>query len=319
MSLTLKKKYIKILLVLLLAFLASLGTLVYGYRFSAYYFKDRLFQVPIGILFALAGAAANTLLGAFSLLRINQGPIKYPHSILILIVCVFSAIPMGFICFFGYQSVISLQLNIVLSNIVAIVNIAINYTAIQYFIKDILLVSRAKNQSVSLRSQSIIIGGLAYLMGFLVALAPFLATTNGANDIFIHYKLYNLYNYNVGIALGVLSFIPLACLYSHANRAVLDSFYKFMLKLYSKKAKITLRYSVILLFCFLAGVSLVQIMREFFSPDKHIPEFFKTEFMQYIAANFLLPLAWVTNVAITFYCIADLLAFFNIGQNQKKH
>lgn len=295
----------KIILALLLAMMAACGTLIYGYNFAKYYLHNTNFEIPFGIFLAIVGAGANIVLGTFSLLKIHTGPVKYPLSIFILIISVFSTIPIGCICFFGYQSVIPIQINIAMSFIVVIVNIAINYTAVQYFIKDVITIDR-KNKIISNPTKNTIIIVLGYLIGSIVALAPFLATTAGANDILLHYKLDNLYKYNVAIIIGILSVLPLACLYSHTTNAILGHLLKFFQKAFKGGVKINSYHIAIFIFCLFSGAALAETMREFILPDKNIPILFKTEFMKLIS-YILIFLAWFVSTSTTFYCLNDLL------------
>jgi hypothetical protein len=292
--------------VLFLAAFSALGTLAYGYRFAAYYFSHAMLRVPLGILLAVIGAGANIILGVFSLLKINTGPIKYPYSLMILVVCIFSAIPTGCICFFGYQDVISSETNIILSCIVTVVNTAINYTAIQIFIDDMRRIKNNKIRLISNQFKKTTLSSLGYLIGILVALAPFLAATAGVNDILLNYKLEDLYKNNIGIMVGIFSFIPLVCLYGYTNKIILLNIFEWFKEARGKNMQINIYFFIIVLFCILAGTALAQIMREFLMPEKNIPALFKTDFMRSVSP-FLIFVAWFSSAGTTFYCIRDLL------------
>lgn len=121
---------IKLASIIIIATIASIGTIPYGFRFAITLgFHSHWLIWMVGSFLGIASALGNIALGSYSLLSMQIAQ-KSKNPILLFIASLLSAIPMGFVCYVGYNSLLPFSLNLLTAFAVTLINAAIGYTAI---------------------------------------------------------------------------------------------------------------------------------------------------------------------------------------------
>lgn len=294
-----KKIPYKLISSIILSIFSSLGSLPYGYRFAVHIFStEPILQIIFGCIFSLAIVIANAALGTYSLTKLKLPPTNW--YLFIFSFC--SAIPIGFICYFGYQNLLPFSLNCGLSLIVTIVNIGIAYTAISDLVQEV-----KKTKGFSALSD-MAVQSVGFSIGLVVSAVNFLAASAGVNNLLLYYQQNFLYQHHLAYIVGLIAWLPYAALFGHSNQIAAAEIYKVIRNFWQGEKVFSLVGWAIILLCLASGTSYFQIVHELFEPSKKIPEFLKTGNIEYLANNFLAPIAIYSNAFVNFVSLKKLLA-----------
>ncbi|MCD6040090.1 MAG: hypothetical protein K0S27_1490 [Gammaproteobacteria bacterium] len=295
-----------------LAFIASAvsaaATFPYGYRFATLFHLSSP-ALHLSFAYLLGGTAylANMVLGAYSLLDIKKEK-RSQNIFVILILSIFGAVPMGFFSYAGYKSFLPISLNILTSLIVIIVNTGINYTAIFNLVKSTKeFLKKRGGQKISwARFLLCTAGGI---IGALVSLTAYLATTNGLTNIFLHYDWTPALALQIAAILAIIIWLPFGALYVNSVQVVVGNIYHFFSTKKDLFKEIKLYDMALILFVLLAGSAFAQMALDFYSPHNLIPHFFKLPFVQVIAYYGLMPLALLSSAAVNYFALIKVIEY----------
>jgi hypothetical protein len=299
----------KLIICVIFSFISALGTLTYGYHFAKYFqLQNTLLLLYVGVIFAICAMLANMMLGTYSLVNMqNRKGQKIHFDILFLSTA--SAIPYGFLCYFGYQNILPAIVNITISMIVVIVNTGIGYTAIHNLsqnMKTIFVKSPGrKRQNIAM----IVVQTAGFLIGLTISIMPYLAASSGITELFIHFNLTTLVNYKVGFILAILSWIPCAALFAHANQIVAGELYAKVIHFKKFLRSVNKSSVALFIFCLCSASALTQMTADSFSPTKQIPEFFKADYIQMLV-QYIIPIALLSSSALNYFSLTKFFSHF---------
>src|ERR1700722_1103732 len=121
---TLKRKNfsLKLFIILCCAFVAAIATAPYGFRFAKNLENYHYFLfLGVGIFFGLTSLFANMALGAYSLINADPKQ-KLVNPYYLGMGSIVSAIPTGFMCYFGFKEYLPFFINLSMSLVVVVVN-----------------------------------------------------------------------------------------------------------------------------------------------------------------------------------------------------
>ncbi|MES2218560.1 MAG: hypothetical protein V4501_09130 [Pseudomonadota bacterium] len=306
-----KRINMKLIICVIFSFFAALGTLTYGYKFAEYFpLQNTALISYLGVVFAICAMLANMMLGTYSLISMkNKKNQKIYFHILLLSLA--SAIPYGFLCYFGYQKILPAIVNIPISMMVVIVNTGIGYTAIQNLWLNMKTTLEKSTTKTSHHYAATVINSLGFFIGFSISIMTYLAASSGITELLIHYNLTTLVKYNAGFILAILSWIPCAALFAHANQTVASELYAKVKHFKKFLHSINKTSLALLVFCICSGSSLTQMTADSFAPTKQIPEFFKADYIQMLV-QYLIPIALLSSSALNYF---SLTRFFSQLKN----
>lgn len=283
------------------ACIASLGTIPYGYKFvQTIALKNQNLSMVIGIVLALSAAIANTALAAYSVISIKTGQSTLRSKYLAFASCL-SAIPSGFVCYFGYLTILPTSYNIIISCIVSVINAAINRTAMHKFYLEI---KNNKIYEVSLES-GIKFFGLC--IGIATSTALYIASFHGITHIF-HAKYWDdQFAVYIAFFIGFLAWVPSAALFSNATQGAAARLYHSIanFSLYSPRTNF---YDILLIvFACFSGASFAQIAIDFFDPTLHTLVVLKPVPTRIIIFDFLVPLAFFSSASVNYFALKNII------------
>jgi hypothetical protein len=298
------KKNYKLVICAFLSFCAALGTLPYGYRFAEIFgLKNKLFLITFGLTFALTAGLANMMLGTYSLTNKKPGEKMVPS---ILLLSTLGSMPYGFLCYFGYQSLLPFVLNVTISVIVVIVNAGIGYTAIRNLLLSIKPLFTSQKEKLKLFSGQAIVRMLGFLIGLSVSIVTYLAASSGITDLLISFNQTWLVQQHFGFIIAIIPWLPAAALFANANQVVAADLYHSVSDFQNIGKNLNLNTVLLILFCLASGTAIAEMTFESFDLAKHIPAFFKTDLIQIIAHSYLVPIALFSSAALNYFSISQL-------------
>lgn len=289
----------KSIFVIFAAVISSLGSMPYAYRFGVHLFNaDDYLGFIIGSLLAIVAALANASLGIYSLYKVSfQSPLNRLMTLIIL--SSLSAVPTSFMSFFGYVGLIPIYVNLFIAMMVLITNTAINFTAITNFLS-----SMKGFHLTPFREQFVRSFGL--LIGFFISTLAYVVSTSGLIALLLLVMNDKSKAETLSYLLGIVTWIPYAALFGYSVQATavkaLDyiSYPSYRLPLHTKDV-------FIFLITLGAGASFAEVAIEFFNPHNDIPAFFKSSVMQLLIYNMLVPLAFISSMAVSMLSLQKLL------------
>jgi hypothetical protein len=295
----------KIFICTLLSFFAALGTLSYGYNFPKYFtIANTTVAVSLGIVCAACAMLANMMLGTYSLLHMKNGDSINNHTLLISFL---GSIPYGFLCYFGYQNILTFSINVTISVIVVIVNTGIGYTAIKTLFASASNTLKNPPSKKKLFSLEYLLRTIGFIIGLAISSITYLAASSGATDLLIHYNQVTLLHYHVGFILAIISWIPCAALFANANQIVAGELYLKVSQFRKFVSGINTNTMLFFLFWLCSGAAIAQMTAESFSPAKQIPLIFKDEVIQFIVQHYLIITAMFSSAALNYFSINKLV------------
>lgn len=287
----------------ILAIIASLATLPYGYRFAQILTQNSLLQMTLGIFFALCAGSANTLLGTYSLLKLDKKTV-YANLSLVLVGAL-GAIPQGIISYFGYRGTFPIYLNLAASTIVMLVNAGINCTALNNL--------RQSSRELFFSQQHLTTNEIAFrsvgaLIGVVVSMLGYLAAANGLVHVFLFYHWHDDWIYPASYLLSVLTWIPYMALFANSTQTVAAKLGKLFINFGVIIKSIKMRDIVMLIYIFASGSAFGQMLLDFLNPASSIPSVFKTAAIQALALPFLMPLAFLASSALNYFALQEVMA-----------
>ncbi len=296
-----RKKPLLTILIVTCAFTAALGTMPYGYHFAHILekYSHSLFLL-MGVAFALAALLSNAALGAYSLLnaKLKQDLIN-PYFL--AIGSFISAIPNGFICYFGYRDSLPFLVDLLISVVVVIVNAGIAYTAIHNFLADIF--HKPFRQSTF---QFHFASKTGFVAGLLVSTTFYMVTVYGLTYVLSLIIRNRETAFYLACVLGIISWIPGAALYSNSTRITSEKVYEFIEQSMKRLIMPSGVDLVILLIAVGSGASFCQIAIEFFDPSKDIPSFVKNDLAQTFVYHCIVPCAFSSSAAVNYLALKRL-------------
>lgn len=300
----------KFSLSIFLSFFAALGTLSYGYNFPKYFTIDNVMVLTgMGIICAACAMLANMMLGTYSLINMKENK-KDKINPGTLTISFLGSIPYGFLCFFGYQKILPVAVNVAISVMVVIVNTGIGYTAIKNLIGSITKTVAKPPTRKELFSLEYFIRVIGFLIGLAISTITYLAASSGITDLLIHYQFPTLVHYHAGFVLAIISWIPCAALFANANQIVAGELYTKMKKFKKFIAGINKHTFLFFLFCLCSGAAIAQMTVESFNPSKQIPPFFKDDMIQFVVQHYLIIIAMFSSAALNYFSINKLIQHF---------
>jgi hypothetical protein len=292
----------KIIGVYFAAALAAIATFPYGYKFSYIFsIENHFLQMAVGGLLGTVAMLANMALGAYSLLKIDIKSNK-THAVYIFILSILGSIPLGFLCFFGYSSILPIIINIILSLVVIFVNTGINYTAINSLLKNLL--GNKKNKFLHGRFVAKMVG---FAIGICASSVSYLATAHGLSSLFISYNWSRATSQDLGVYLAIIAWLPFAALYSNATQLAGERLYGFFTQFKRSLKKISTVDILILLFSLLSGSAFAQMVIEFFNPAYYIPMWFKSSLIQLLVMPLLMPLTLLAAATVNYFALRGII------------
>jgi hypothetical protein len=303
-----KNQMLKLLFIFIASSIAATATFPYGYKFaSVFHLNSYPLHLSLAYLFGGVSYLANMILGTYSLLNIKK---ETQNIFLVTTLSIFGAVPMGFFSFTGYQSVLPISLNILNSFIVIIVNTGINYTAIFNLLKNSkALIKKSSKQAIyQPRFLLCTAGGI---IGALVSITAYLATTNGLAHIFAHYQLTPALALQIAAIIAIIIWLPFGALYVNSTQTVVGNIYAFFSEKGHGFKKIKLHHMALILFVILSGSAFAQMVLDFYHPDNMIPLFFKLPLIQMIAHHYLMPFALLSSAAVNYFALVRVIRYVN--------
>lgn len=296
----------KLFFISIAAFVASLATFPYGYRFAALFpISHSMFYILLGCLFGITSMSANVILGIYSLL--NAKVPKHSNLYVIAVLGILGAIPTGFFCYFGYKKILPVYLNVLASCIVFFVNIGINFTAIVNLLKKAKeIIDKHRNvKGIHWKKNIIIITG--GIIGLLISITAYLATTNGIAHMIDGYFTVSSHALYFASFLAILPWLPLGALYLNSTAVVTEKLYNFFCAFDRNIKNVTRLDIILILYVILSGSAFARMVYDFYNPVNMIPAFFKLPSIQYIAYHFLLPLALFSSAAVNYFALINIV------------
>ncbi len=286
------------------AMIAPIGMVPYAWNFSATVTDLVPFAITLSILFLLTALPANAVLGFYSLSTLgeaNNTGIK--GFMLVAVLSLLSAIPLGFISYIGYKNILTSSLNLSLSIVIVIVNFAIGFNGVHNGLRDFIYF---KNNFQDITLDETYVRIIAFIFGLIITLTFYLAGTHGLHNLLLALKLEKLNNPIFIYFSALLLWFPLACLFSNSFQKVIGNIYQLIKR---KKILKNINYFIVILFifCIFSGSAFAQMTKEFFLPDKYIPWIFKTEIVQYMVKYFLVPLALLVSASVNAVALKGLI------------
>lgn len=296
-----KKKKLLLLIFSLAGITAASGTIPYGWNFALNFpISNTSVKLILSLTFALTAAFANAALGAYSLLYIRRAETDSKFNLIAIAIAVIGSIPTGFICFVGYEKILTTFLNILLSVTVIVVNAAINFTAIRKAINSIINHLKQKNQrNTEITSQEKIAKMIGLIIGLTVTLTFYLASTNGLYQLF---KLVHSFSTDtikhLSQLLAIIIWLPGAALFGNSTQIVACLVYNFTKSFKQKIHKISWINICIILLAILSAGGFAQMTIDFFNPTMNIPDFFKQSYIQKLIFTVFVPLSYLASAAV---------------------
>lgn len=301
-----KYSIFRLTIISLAACISALGTIPYGFEF-AHFFKSYSYLIFIsaGILFAATSALANAILGIYSFLN-AQSDHKFTHHLGAKCLSFLSAVPVGFMSYYGYDEIFPLMINLVFACTVTLINAAIAYTAILNLSKEI----SSWSVNVKTRSEAIIrITG--FVVGAIVSLVAYMAATHGLTELLnsMHYFTSES-AFTLACVIGFIAWMPYAALFANATQVFAGKSYYFISHFLSQKRLVNLTSVLIFIFSLCSGTAFAQIAIVFFDPAMNIPAIVKTVQMQNFIYHVLIPFAFISSVAVNYLALKNLFNEF---------
>ncbi len=295
-----RKTYEKIS-ILLASSIAALGTVPYGYRFAGFLEPNHYAAVWLGAILALAAGCGNAALGAYSLFQIHFKE-DFKNNASLFLLSGLSAIPLGFICYFGYKDNVSFPINAAVSTIVTIINGAIAYIAMFNLREEV-----SSGRLLALPGVEKFWRALGFLIGMLVSLAAYLAAINGLRELFLALGCSQIISLRLASVLGLMAWLPYAALFSNSSQLVIGKFYHFISGFFLQIKNFNIKSFFIVALSLCAGAAFAQIAIDFFNPDLNIANFFKYPNVQNFIHYFLVPCAFLASSAVNYLALLGLL------------
>lgn len=297
--------------IILAALVAASGTTPYGWKFSYTILHSPMLNIFLGIIFASTATFANAALGAYSLLDALQ---KWRHEtffkvIILLGVSFAAAIPLGFICFVGYQGILPVAVNIFISIIVVIINTGVGFTAINNLLMKIISYFNQRNQDrqrnyhEGSEKTSRIVG---FLLGLAVTLTFYLAGTDGLSLLLANTSLNKNLIRIISYSCAFIIWIPAAALFSNSSQEAGGIIYKYVSEFHKLK-EIHLKNIVIIIIAVLSGAAYTQMTVEFFNINKNIPMIFKSDIVIFFSHHVLTVISYLVSIAVNEIALTNAL------------
>jgi hypothetical protein len=298
---------IKFIVILICSFVAGLGTVPYGFRFANFLEnKNHFLFLVVGSFFAAMSLFANMALGSYSLLNADLKQTLINRYYL-SIGSVISAIPYGFIGYFGFKEYLPFFINLTISLMIVIVNTGIAYSAIYNFLADILKKS-LKKISYDIK----IVRQLGVFIGFLVSITIYVATSHGMTSLLVSITQKPRLAFYLGCIVAILSWLPFAALYANFTSVVSEKVYVFLAKNLLKITRLNKINVALIIIAIGSGASFAQIAIDFFQPAANIPLFFKDQLVQIFIYNFVIPCAFFSSAAVNYTALQRVILQFKI-------
>lgn len=287
----------------ILAIIASLATLPYGYRFAQILTQISLLKIILGTFFAVCAGTANAILGTYSLLKLDKKTIC--ANLYLVLVGALGAMPQGVISYFGFRETFPLYLNLIASTIVTLVNAGINCTALNNL--------RQSSRELFLSQQHLTTNEIAFrsvgaLIGVVVSMLGYLAAANGLVHVFHFYNWHDDWIYPTSYLLSVLTWIPYMALFANSTQTVAAKLGKLFIDFGAIIKSIQTRDILLLIYIFASGSAFGQMLLDFLNPANPIPSIFKTAAIQALAFPFLMPLAFLASSALNYFALQEVMA-----------
>lgn len=289
---------LKYLLLIIPSLIAASGTFPYGWRFAELIpIASPYIFFTAAILFSTTSTLANAILGFYSLLQSFQ----HKFNIFYIILSMIAAIPLGFICFSGYEPFISLINNLIISCTVTIVNMTISYSALLNF--DFSFLKRRLNSSAF----SLFLKILAFSIGIVVSTVLSFAAIDRLFTIF------STFNISPDIALissniiGIILWIPNAALFGNSTQYTVSILHSFLSNFRNQYHQIKLNNILIFVFSMLSASAFAQMNLDFTAVTRHIPVFMKSIEMQMIIHYIITPMAFLSISSVNLVALIRLL------------
>jgi hypothetical protein len=307
--------YLHLLCILIFASIAATGTLPYGFKFAKVYLADDyMLKLLSGISFAAAATSANVILGTYSLLKVEFKQSWTLPYLCILVLSALGSLPLGFICYFGYERILPIGLNLLTSTIVVIVNSAVGITAMTNLLqagkralKQFRQVAQPKANSENEAAGHVV----GIFIGLIVSSVGFLAAAKGMNSLLAMNGYQNAIQNGVGYYLAIFSWIPFAALYINSSHTITADIYKIVLNIPKLIRTTTLSNLLLIVYCLFSGTAFAEITHEFFDPTKNIPAVCQNFYIQHFALWILVPIALITSAGLNYFSIRKLYSMRN--------
>ncbi len=297
---------LKFTLIVIAALIASLATFPYGYKFSFLLnLPNGLSYIIVGCLLGGISSLANAILGVYSLSSIKIT--KKTHTYIIAAISTLGAIPTGFFSYFGYLPILPNTLNIVTSIVVLMVNSAINFTAVlnlSYSVKKFLHERHSVNKINWARTLVCVMGAV---IGAIVSLTAYLATTNGIAHMALNVVSSPNTALHIGSILAFIAWLPLGALYLNAMGFVTAKIYDFAAALRANIKKVDFYKILLVIFVLLSGTAFSRMAYDFYAPQNMLPSFFKSNFIQFLAYHYVMPLALISAAAVNYFALINMI------------
>lgn len=302
----------KVIIILICSFIAGMGTTPYGFRFAKILDNYNYFLfLGVGGLFAATALFANMALGSYSLMNVNFKQ-KLINSYYLIIGSIVSALPFGFICYFGFKNYLPFIINLITSIIVFVVNTGISYSALYNFLSD------KKNQKIKKTAFDLrFVQQLGFVIGFFVSITVYVATAHGMTHLLTSIMGNPSLAFYIASIVAIFSWIPFLALYSSSTKIVSERIYLSFSKKLSKVNKINKLNLLFIVIAIGSGASFTQIAIDFFNPNTDIPSFFKTEFMQSFIDQFIIPCAFFSSAAVNYLALKRLSEKMKISESAR--
>jgi hypothetical protein len=291
----------KVIIILICSFIAGIGTTPYGFRFAQVldHYNYFLF-LSVGGLFAMAALFANMALGSYSLMNVNFKQ-KLINTYYLMAGSTVSALPFGFICYFGFKNYLPFFINLITSIIVFIVNTGISYSALYNFLLD------KKNQKIKKISPDLkFVQQLGFVIGFFVSITVYVATAHGMTHLLTSITGNPQLAFYTASIVAIFSWIPFLALYASSTKIVSERIYVSLLKNVSKINKVNKLNLLFIAIAIGSGASFTQIAIDFFNPTTNIPSFFKTDTIQSFIYQFIVPCAFFSSASVNYLALKRL-------------
>ena len=296
---------IKYTLIIFSSAIAAIGTYPYARDFASSVFPTPWAFLLGTFLFVPAALFANMALGTFSLLDSlrTSKDMSILKLIFISLIALLASSAVGFICFVGYRSTLPLQLNLLISMMVVLVNAAIGFSAINnaanhFFVKRV--ERSVKNDST--RTERYLIN-LTIVGAFITSCIFYLATMDGLLSIALHYHYLNPPVHMASHLLSIIVWLPDAALFIYASSITVGQSYRSFRQ---NGLSLSLMSCGILIIAISSGSALAQMALEFFDAEKKIPGIFR-HISSYDTLVFycIMPIAFIISAAVNAFALSN--------------
>ena len=221
-----------------------------------------------------------------------------------------SAMPIGFMCYFAYQSILPIPLNVLISCIVTLVNTAIGYTAVL----NLFIAFREVRSSlfdtnfsgIRISKGELVFRIFGFLIGVMVSLTAYMAAIHGIMQLLQFDFLNHDLSYKFAIAIGFLNWVPYAALFANSAQSVFSKLYQFVVHFSLKVKQLNSLQLLIFIVAWCSGASFAEIVLDYFNPAMDIPTFIKSPEIQSFIIFFLVPAAYLVSFTVNYLALQNL-------------